>query len=112
MVANEFKLNGKTALVAGDGRFWVKYAAAALAGAGADVAIAANNSRKLEDAVAEVRRLGKKAVPILADLTSSSQVQKMAEKAIAELGRIDILVNAADSLFVKPFIEITEDEWH
>jgi len=39
-------------------------------------------------------------------------VEKMVEQAIAELGKIDILVNAADLEFVKPFLEITEDEWH
>jgi len=112
MISEEFKLNGKTALVAGEGRFWGKYAAVALAEAGADVAIAAGNSRKLEETVAEVQRLGRKAVAIPTDITDSAQVQKMAEKAIAELGKIDILVNAADLQFAKPFLETTEDEWN
>ena len=112
MVSEEFKLSGKKALVAGDGRFWGKYAAAALAEAGADVAVAAKNSKKLEEAVGEVQRLGRKAVAIPTDMTKSSQVQKMVEQAIAELGKIDILVNAADLEFAKPFLKITEDEWH
>ena len=57
MVSKEFELSGKTALVAGDSRFWSKYVAAALAEAGADVAVAAKNSKKLEEAVGEVQRL-------------------------------------------------------
>ena len=111
MVSEEFSLRGKTALVAGDSRFWGKYVAAALAEAEADVAVAAENSQKLEEAVKEVRRLGRKAVAIPTDMTKSAQVQKMAERAIAEFGKIDILVNAADLEFAKPFLEVTKQEW-
>jgi len=111
MVSEQFSLQGKTALVAGDGRFWVKYAAAALAQAGADVAVAGRSSNKLEAAVGEVRPLGRKAVAIPTDLTQSAQVQKMVAQSIAELGKIDILVNASDLVLAKPFLEITEDDW-
>lgn len=112
MVAKAFNLSGKTALVAGDSRFWSKYVVAALAEAGADVAVAAKSSQKLEEAVEEVRRLGRKAVAVATDTTNSSQVQRMVEQVVSELGKIDILVNAADMEFAKPFVEITEDEWH
>jgi len=111
MVSERFKLEGKKALVAGDGRFWVRYAAAALAESGADVAIAAGNSKKVEEAAGEVRRLGRKAVAIPITMNRSGQVQKMVEQAIAELGKIDILVNAFDLVLAKPFLEITENEW-
>lgn len=112
MVSETFKLDGKKALVAGDSSYWSKYAAAALAEAGADVAVAARNSQKTGEAVAEVQRLGRKAVAIPTDTTKSSEVNKMVEQAVAEFGRIDILVNAADLQFAKPCLEITEHEWH
>ncbi len=112
MVSEEFNLRGKIALVAGDGRFWGKYAAAALAEAGADVAVAAKSPKKLDEAAREVRRLGRKAIAIATDVTKSSQVQKMVEQALAEFGKIDILVNAADLEFAQSFLEMTEDEWH
>jgi len=111
MVSEAFKLDGKTALVAGDSPFWSKSVANALAEAGADIAIAARNSEKLTEAVDKVRGLGRKAVAIPTDMTQSSQVGKMAEQVIAEFGRIDILVNAADIQFARPFLEIAEDEW-
>ncbi len=111
MVSERFSLNGKTALVAGDSKFWSRYVAVALAEAGADVAVAAKSSKQLEEAVGEVQRLGRKAVAIPTDMTQSSQAQKMAEKAVAEFSKIDILVNAADLQFAKPFLEITKDEW-
>ena len=44
MVAEAFKLGGKVALVAGDSPFWSKYVAAALAEAGADVAVAGKDA--------------------------------------------------------------------
>lgn len=112
MVSEEFSLSGKNALVAAYGRFWAKPVAAALAEAGADVAVAAKSPKKLEEAVGEVKRLGRKAVAISTDVTQSSQVSKMVEQAVAELGGIDILVNAFDLEFAKPLMEVTEDEWH
>ncbi len=111
MVSEAFKLDGKTALVVGDSPFWSKYVATALAEAGADVAIAARNSKKLTEAVEKVRGLGRKALAIPTDTTKSSQANKAAEQVIAEFGKIDILVNATDLQFAKPFLEITEDEW-
>ena len=107
----QFNLDGKIALVAGDSRFWTKYIVAALAEAGADIAVAAQNSKKLTEAVNEARGKGKKAVAIPTDMTRSSEVAKMLEKAVAEFGRIDILVNAADQQFARPFLEVTEKEW-
>ena len=112
MVSAEFSLNGKSALVAGDSRFWSKHVSVALAGAGADVAVAGKDSKKLDEAVIEVQRLGKKAVAITTDTTQSTQVQKMVDQAVAGLGKIDILVNAADLEFAKPFVDITEKEWN
>ncbi len=112
MVSEDFKLHGKIALVAGDSQFWSKYVATALAEAGADVAIAANNHKKVKEAVEEVQRLGRKAIAIPTDMTNSSQVQKMLEQAIIQFGKIDILVNTTDLQFAKPFPEITENEWH
>lgn len=111
MVSEAFKLDGKIALVAGDSPFWSKYVATALAEAGADIAVAARNSKKLTETVKKVQGLGRKAVAIPTDMAQSSQVSKMAEQVVAQFGRIDILVNATDLQFAKPFMEITEDEW-
>lgn len=111
MISGEFNLSGKKALVVGDSRFWLKYVAASLSEAGADVALAAKSPRKLEEAVAEARSLGRKAVAIQTDMTESSQVQSMVDRAVAELGKIDILVNSSDLQFARPFLETTEGEW-
>ncbi len=110
-MSDRFRLTDKTALVAGDNRLWSKCVVAALAEAGADVAVAAGNSAQLTEAVNEARQHGRKAVAIPTDMTSSSQIVNMVEQAVAEFGKIDVLVNAADLQFARPFLEMTEDEW-
>jgi len=111
MVSQEFSLSGKKALIAGDSKYWSRYAGKALAEAGADVAIAAKNTKRLEEAAAEVSAQGQKAITIPTDTTDASQVQNMLKQVVAEFGRIDILVNASDLLLAKPFMETSESEW-
>ncbi|UCB42204.1 MAG: SDR family oxidoreductase [Dehalococcoidales bacterium] len=112
MVSKEYSLSGKIALIAGDSKYWSKYAGAALAEAGADVAIAARNTKRLEEAAEEVRHQGQKVLALPTDMTDAAQVQKMVDQVVTELGRIDILVNANDLLLAKPFLETSESEWH
>jgi len=111
MVSQEFSLSGKVGLVAGDSRYWSKYAGAALAEAGADVAIAARNEKRLAEAAEEVRLQGHKVLTVPTDTTDASQVQKMVEQVVSEFGKIDILVNASDLVVARPFLEVSEAEW-
>jgi gluconate 5-dehydrogenase len=111
VVANAFKLNGKVALVAGDSPFWSKYVAKALAEAGADVSIAGKDTKKVKAAVEVVESLGRKAAGFTVDMAKSSELDKMMTGVIAGFGKIDILVNATDLQFAKPFVDMTEEEW-
>ncbi len=110
MVSAEFSLSGKVALVAGDSEYWSRYAAAALADAGADVAIVARSEDKINAAAAEVRDKGTKALAIKTDTTDAADVEKAVGRVVAELGKIDILVNAANLELGKPFLETTEQD--
>ena len=84
---------------------------AALASAGADVAVIGKKSARMDDAVAEAVKAGKNGLALAADVKNAAQVKDAIEKAVEELGRIDILVNAADIPFGKPFIDTAADEW-
>jgi gluconate 5-dehydrogenase len=110
-ISKEFNLQGKVALVAGDSRYWSKTISVALAEAGADVAIAAKNQKKLDEAARVVQQAGRKAVSIKTDVSSSSDVEKMLIETIKDLGKVDIMVLAHDRVFAKPFLDITGDEW-
>jgi 2-deoxy-D-gluconate 3-dehydrogenase len=111
MTAKSFALNGKIALVAGESKFWTKPVVAALAAAGADIAIAARSTPKLTEAVEAARRAGRKAIAIPTDCANGPQVKRAVEQVISEYGRLDILVNAADIQIFQPFLEITNTDF-
>ena len=91
----EFNLDGKTALVTGGSSGIGKEIALVLAEAGADVAVAARRTARIEETADAIRSLGKRAVAIQADVSDSKQVDDMVSEATSALGRIDILVNNA-----------------
>ena len=110
-IPTEWDLTGKKAIITSDSRGWTPYFAAALAEAGADVAVAGSESSDMADAVSAVESHGRKAVSIPTDLTDSSSVGDMVAAATESLGGVDILVNNARAEFGKRFELVTEDEW-
>jgi 3-oxoacyl-[acyl-carrier protein] reductase len=106
------KLDGKVALITGSGRNIGRATALKFAGEGAHVVINARaNQQEAESVAREVRDLGVKSTPILADVGNKAEVEAMAEKALSEFGRVDILVNNAAIRPHKPFTEVTDEDW-
>jgi len=116
MVLDQFSLRGKTALVIGAAGAVGRAAAVALAEAGADVAVATTTRAAKEEVAAnscanEVWALDRKGFAASIDAASEADVQSLVERAAAELGRLDVLVNAHDLPFAKPIQEVSPDEW-
>ncbi len=88
-------LDGKVAFVTGGGTGIGKAAAMALAGAGARVAITGRRMERLADVVAAIKTQGGSALAIAADVANEADAFAAVTQCIAELGGIDILVNAA-----------------
>jgi 3-oxoacyl-[acyl-carrier protein] reductase len=110
MTNNE--LTGKVAIVTGAGRNIGRAIALALAGGGASVVINARSNRAEAEAVArEVEVLGVKALVHVGDVADAADVQAMADAAINEFGRIDILVNNAALRREKAFADMDYAEW-
>jgi 3-oxoacyl-[acyl-carrier protein] reductase len=106
------KLDGKVALVTGSGRNIGRATALKLAGEGAHVVVNARSNQAEADAVAgEVRDRGGKALSVIADVARKDQVDAMVARAVAEFGRIDILINNAAIRPHKPFTELTMEDW-
>lgn len=106
------KLDGKVALVTGSGRNIGRATVLKLAGEGANVVVNARSNEAEADAVArEARERGVKALPILADIAKKTEVDAMVARALAEFGRIDILINNAAIRPHKPFTEVSVPEW-
>ena len=110
-IPQEWNLSGKTALLTADRRGWSPSLAAALAEAGADLAIAGSPQSDAADAAQAVENQGRRALILDADLTNAAAVESMTARAQSEFGNIDILVNNARADFGKPFEEVSEWEW-
>jgi 3-oxoacyl-[acyl-carrier protein] reductase len=106
------KLDGKVALVTGSGRNIGRATVLKLAGEGAHVVVNARSNQAEADTVArEAQERGVRALAVIADVASKDQVDAMVGRAMAEFGRIDILVNNAAIRPHKPFTELTDQDW-
>lgn len=112
MIQEKMSLEGKAALIAGDGP-WSQALAEAMLGAGAGVALGTRRVRtpQVQSLMRSARAQGRRAVAIAADTTKPRQVEHMVERAISSLGKVDILINCNDAQLAKPFPEITDREW-
>src|SRR5262249_44937302 len=93
MVLDQFKLDGKVAIVTGASRGLGRAMAIALAEAGANVALVASTSTA--QTAAAIHPLGRKTAQVQADLLRNESVSQIVERTMKELGRVDILVNNA-----------------
>ena len=106
------KLDGKVALITGSGRNIGRATALLFAREGAHVIVNARTNREEAEGVArEVRDLGVRSTAILADMANKAQVEAMAAQALAEYGRVDILVNNAAIRPHKPFRDVSDADW-
>ena len=90
-----FSLAGRRALITGASRGIGRGIALAFAEAGADVTVAATDSRKLDDVAVEARRRGVSAHALAVDLADVEAVLAMVDQAHAAMGGLDVLVNNA-----------------
>jgi NAD(P)-dependent dehydrogenase (short-subunit alcohol dehydrogenase family) len=94
-VLDLFRLDGKVAIVTGASSGLGVAFAQALAEAGADVALGARRAEKLEDTKALVEGLGRRAIAVPTDVADPDACEHLVERTVAELGRVDILINNA-----------------
>ena len=97
-VPSLFSLEGKVALVTGASSGLGVTFASSLAEAGADVVLAARRADRLEAVAEGIRATGRRALPVSCDVTDPEQVEEAVAQAVAELGRIDVLVANAGAV--------------
>ncbi|HET8631659.1 MAG TPA: glucose 1-dehydrogenase [Thermomicrobiales bacterium] len=106
-----FDLTGRVAIVTGGGKGIGRELALALAGAGMDVAAASRTAAERQAVAAEIRALGRRALPRHLDVTDRASIAALMDGTLRELGRLDVLVNCAGRVGLRPSFELTEAEW-
>ncbi len=108
MILEQFRLDGRVAIVTGAGQGIGAATALALADAGADVACAARTVADIEAVAAAVRDRGRRAIAVPTDVTVTEQLRALVDATTAELGGVDVLVNNAGGWPPRPFLRTSE----
>ena len=106
-----FDLTGQVALVTGAARGLGRAISLALAHAGADVALGLRDVKADSGLAAEIRAMGRRALPLQMDMTKLEQVRRAVEDAAREFGRLDILVNNAGLGPENPAENVREEDF-
>ncbi|CAB3974312.1 gluconate 5-dehydrogenase [Burkholderia cenocepacia] len=106
-----FDLSGKTALVTGGSRGLGLQLAESLGELGARIVLSARKTDELQEAQAHLASLGIEADFIAADGSIDADIHRLADEALARLGRVDILVNNAGAVWSAPAEDHPIEAW-
>src|SRR5438309_508514 len=112
MLQQLFDLSGKVALVTGGSKGLGKAMARGLVEAGADIVISSRHEHELRDALDEILRgTNRRGRSIVADMSRREEVGRLAQTALDQMGRIDILINNAGTNVPQPIDAIRDEDW-
>ena len=112
-VLDRYSLEGRVAVVTGAGRGIGQGIAEDFAKAGAKVVLAARRTEEIKGVEQRIREAGGTAIAITADVTKSSDLDKLGSTAINEFGKLtDWINNAGGSPLRMPAKELPREEWH
>src|SRR5688572_24980475 len=104
-------IEGKVVLITGGSTGIGAETARLLAERGAKVAIAARRKDRLDEVVADIAANGGTARSYALDVTDKSAVQSVVAAIVADFGRLDVLINNAGLMPIRPMSEVNTDEW-
>ena len=105
------RLDGTVALVTGASSGIGAAAAVSLASAGAAVAVAARRKDRLDALATGIRDQGGTVLVLESDVTDETQATAAVERTVAELGRLDTLINNAGVMLLGPVVGAPLSEW-
>ena len=104
-------IEGKVVLITGGGTGLGAETARLLASKGAIVAVAARRRNKLDEVVAQITDAGGRARAYLLDVADKKQFKAVVDVVVADFGRLDVLINNAGLMPIRPMSEVNTDEW-
>jgi len=110
-VLDKFKLTDQVAIVTGASSGLGVSIALALAEAGADLVLGARRLDRLEQTRALIEQTGRRALAVRADISDPADCDALAQAAIAEFGRLDILINNAGLGVVVPALRQSREDF-
>jgi NAD(P)-dependent dehydrogenase (short-subunit alcohol dehydrogenase family) len=110
-ILDQFRLDGRVALITGASHGIGEAMAVAFAESGADVAVAARSVDDLDRVAGRIRAVGRRGIAVPTDVSDLAQIQPMVNRAVEELGTIDILANVAGVGFRKNILDCTPADW-
>ncbi len=106
------RLRDKIALVTSAQHSCARAIALGFAREGADCVVVDEDASRAEQLAAEVRALGRRALPLQFDVTKKPQVEEGVRRAVVEFGRIDILLNCSGVNHQSDFLTFTEEAFN
>jgi len=106
-----FDLSGRTAVVVGGTSGIGRVLALGLAEAGADVVASGRRIELVKDVTAEIQRLGRRTLPIAADVSDIASLERLRDECIETFGKVDILLAVAGMTKKSPTLEMDEADW-
>lgn len=109
MAKDLFDFTGKVVLITGATRGLGRAMTIAFAERGADIVISSRKQEACEETAAEVRKLGRRALPVACHVGKWDDLDRLVEAAYAEFGRVDVLINNAGMAPLAPsLVEMSE----
>src|SRR6202158_3758138 len=107
-----FDITGRVAIVTGGSVGLGRQMAEALAEVGANLVLCARKKERCVQTAEELRKLGVKTLALGCDVRNPAEIQNVVDAALAEFGRIDILINNAGTSWGAPVEEMSLEQWN
>ncbi|MBA4740192.1 MAG: glucose 1-dehydrogenase [Burkholderiales bacterium] len=104
-------LKGVVAVITGAGRGIGEQIARRYASDGAQLVLVDSNEELVISLADELHKLGADVVPLGLDITQPEAPASMMTESVKRFGRVDVLVNNAGVIRVRPFLDTTQEDW-
>src|SRR6266568_9527245 len=107
-----FDLTGRVAIITGGSIGLGRQMAEGLAEMGAHLVLCARKRERCQEAAEELQKLGGKALALACDVKSPTSIQEVVDTALAQFGRIDVLINNAGTSWGAPTEQMPLEDWN